>query len=90
MNNFDYIIVGRGLAGTVLSLALIKENKKVLIIDEPSLSSSSKVAAGLYQPMTFKRTVETWVGLNSITEAIEFYQWTEELLAESFFHPLSM
>lgn len=90
MNNFDYIIVGRGLAGTVLAFSLIKENKKVLIIDEPSLSCSSKVAAGLYQPMTFKRTIETWVGLNSITEAIEFYKWTEELLAESFFHPLPM
>jgi len=90
MNNFDYIIVGRGLAGTVLALSLIRENKKVLIIDEPSLSSSSKVAAGLFQPMTFKRTVETWEGLNSITKATKFYQWAEKLLNESFFHPLPM
>lgn len=90
MNNYDYIIVGRGLAGTVLALSLIKENKKVLIIDEPSLSSSSKVAAGLFQPMTFKRTVETWEGLNSISFASSFYQWAEELLKEKFFHPLPM
>lgn len=90
MNKFDYIIVGRGLAGTVLALSLIKENKKVLIIDEPSLSSSSKVAAGLFQPMTFKRTVETWEGLNSINKATEFYKWAEEILNESFFHLLPM
>lgn len=90
MREFDYIIVGRGLAGTVLALSLIKENKKVLIIDEPSLSSSSKVAAGLFQPMTFKRTVETWEGYNSISQATSFYQWAEELLEENFFHPLPM
>ncbi len=90
MNNFDYIIVGGGLAGTVLALSLIKANKKVLIIDEPSLSSSSKVAAGLFQPMTFKRTVETWEGANSISKATAFYRWTEEFLSDSFFHPLPM
>jgi glycine/D-amino acid oxidase-like deaminating enzyme len=90
MNKFDYIIVGRGLAGTVLALSLIKEKQKILIIDEPSLSSSSKVAAGLFQPMTFKRTVETWEGFNSISLATGFYQWAEKLLDSEFFHPLLM
>jgi glycine/D-amino acid oxidase-like deaminating enzyme len=90
MNKFDYIIVGGGLAGTVLALSLIKENKKVVIIDEPSLSSSSKVAAGLFQPMTFKRTVETWKGEESIKSAMLFYQWVEGFLSDSFFYPLPM
>ncbi len=87
---FDYIIVGRGLAGSVLALSLIKENKKILVIDEPTLSSSSKVAAGLFQPMTFKRTVETWKGLESITVATGFYQSAEKLLETEFFFPLNM
>lgn len=90
MKHFDYIIIGRGLAGTVLALSLLRESKSVLIIDEPTLSSSSKVAAGLYQPMTFKRTVETWEGLNSITLASEFYRYAENLLGETFFYPLKM
>lgn len=90
MSKYDYIIVGGGLAGSVLAMSLIRKNKSVLIIDEPSLSSSSKVAAGLYQPMTFKRTIETWEGLNSIKKSTEFYQWAEMELNETFFHPMKM
>lgn len=90
MSHFDCIIVGHGLAGSVLALTLVRENKKVLIVDDPALSSSSKVAAGLYQPMTFKRTVETWKGLESIVFSTQFYQWAEEFLQSEFFHPLPM
>lgn len=90
MKRFDYIIIGQGLAGTALAISLLREKKSVLIIDDPFLSSSSKVAAGLYQPMTFKRTVETWEGLNSITLASEFYRYAENLLGENFFYPLKM
>lgn len=90
MPRYDYIIVGRGLAGSVLALSLMKENKKVLVIDEPSLSASSKVAAGLFQPMTFKRTVETWKGLESISLATGFYRSAEKLLETEFFFPLEM
>lgn len=90
MTHFDYMIAGHGLAGSVLALSLAKENKTVLIIDDPSLSSSSKVAAGLYQPMTFKRTVETWKGLESITFSGIFYRWAEKSLKAEFLHDLPM
>ena len=57
---FDFIIVGQGLAGSVLAYSLVKKNKKVLVIDGLSKPSASKVAAGLYNPVTGMRLVKTW------------------------------
>ena len=31
-NEFDFIIVGQGLAGSVLSMLLLREKKKILVI----------------------------------------------------------
>lgn len=90
MPHFDYIIVGGGLAGSVLALSLLEKQKSVLVIDKPNLSSSSKVAAGLFQPMTFKRTIETWKGLDSINTSIEFYKNAENKLNAKFLHELKM
>lgn len=90
MPHFDYIIFGGGLAGSVLALSLLEKKNTVLVVDEPSLSSSSKVAAGLFQPMTFKRTIETWKGLESIQHSINFYKAIEKKLNTNFLYELDM
>lgn len=90
MPHFDFIIVGGGLAGSVLALSFLENEKSVLLIDQPILSSSSKVAAGLFQPMTFKRTIETWKGYDSIQTSIDFYKKAEKKLNSDFFHELKM
>lgn len=59
--HFDYIIVGQGISGTLLSRSLIKEGKTVLVIDDGNTSASSKVAAGVINPVTGKRLVKTWM-----------------------------
>ena len=43
---FDFIIVGQGLAGTLLAHDLIELEKSVIIIDTHLKASSSRVAAG--------------------------------------------
>ena len=60
MNNTDYIIIGQGLAGSLLSLKLMERGRKVMVYDLPSKNQSSSVAAGLYNPITGKRMVKTW------------------------------
>jgi len=58
---FDYIIVGQGICGTFLSWNLLKAGKKILVIDEPYQSSSTKVASGIINPVTGRRVVTTWM-----------------------------
>jgi len=54
VNKVDFIIVGQGLAGTLLAYDLISNNKKILIIDKNLKASSSKVAAGMINPVAMK------------------------------------
>ena len=57
----NYTIIGQGLAGSILAYFLLKEGQNVQIFDNPSIPSSSKVAAGIYNPVTGKRLVKTWL-----------------------------
>ncbi len=56
----DFIILGQGLCGTLLSWYLLKAGKKVLVIDESKPSTASKVASGVINPVTGRRIVRTW------------------------------
>ena len=56
----DFIIVGQGIAGTTLSWELQKLGASVRVIDAEHAQSSSRVAAGLYNPITGRNMVKTW------------------------------
>ncbi len=51
----DFLIVGQGLAGTLLARALRQRGQKVLVIDNGRKSAASRVAAGLMTPLTGQR-----------------------------------
>lgn len=76
----DYIIVGQGIAGTMLSYELLRRNKMVLVIDNNISNSSSKVASGLINPVTGKRHVKTWLIDELLPVAINTYQSLEKKL----------
>jgi len=57
----DHIIVGQGLCGTWLSYYLQKENKLFVVIDDNRDGTPSKIAAGIINPVTGRRMVETWM-----------------------------
>lgn len=81
----DYIIVGQGLAGTVLAHTLLKQNKSVLIVDLPSISAASRVAAGLWNPVVFKRLVKSWMADDLLEYMDNFYPEVELLVNEKFY-----
>lgn len=85
MKQVNYIIVGQGLAGTILAQTLLKQGKSVLIIDDPSLSQSSRIAAGLYNPVVFKRLVKSWMADELLPYMDEFYTEAERLLNIPFY-----
>jgi len=81
---YDFIIVGQGIAGTVLSDHLLDAGLKVLVIDNSSLSNSSRVAGGLYNPITGRKMVKTWRADDLFNYLRPFYSQLEEKLKTKF------
>ena len=81
----DYIIVGQGLAGSVLAYELLENKQTVLVIDEEKENTSSRVAAGLCNPVVFKRLTKSWLVDEVLENAKSFYRQQEKLLGEQFY-----
>jgi len=84
---YDYLIVGGGLAGSTLAYRLIKLGAKVLVMDEPNKNISSFAAAGIFNPITGKRTALTWKADDMFDELHTFYHKLQNEMGEPFFHP---
>lgn len=82
----DYIIVGQGLAGTLLAHELLKKGKTVQIFDNNYFGGSSKVAAGIINPVTGRRVVKGWLIDQLIPFAKSTYEGLEKLFGEKFYH----
>ncbi|PWK28164.1 glycine/D-amino acid oxidase-like deaminating enzyme [Arcicella aurantiaca] len=82
-----FIIIGQGLAGSILAYFLLQEGQEVQIIDTPEFPSSSKVAAGLYNPVTGRKLVKTWLADKLFPFLEYFYAQLEKELNAKFFHP---
>jgi glycine/D-amino acid oxidase-like deaminating enzyme len=78
MEKSDFILVGQGLAGSILAMELISLGKKVLVIDDPSLSSCSKVAGGIYNPVVFKRLTKSWMADQVLPVMFDFFAEQEK------------
>jgi len=52
---YDFLIVGQGLAGSLLAWRLQQRGKRVLVLDDGHRTASSKVAAGLINPLAGMR-----------------------------------
>jgi glycine/D-amino acid oxidase-like deaminating enzyme len=86
MKKTDVIIVGQGISGAVLSAEMLLNNINVLVIDEGLPNTSSKVSAGLYNPIVFKRVVKSWMIDELNPAAITLYKKMEELTVAHFFY----
>ncbi|MDZ7900554.1 MAG: FAD-binding oxidoreductase [Arcicella sp.] len=83
-----YTIIGQGLAGSILAYMLMQEGQEVQIIDSETIPSSSKVAAGLYNPVTGRKLVKTWLADDIFPFLEDFYPKLEKELNAKFFHPI--
>ena len=83
---YDFIIVGQGIAGSILSYTLLKQKQKVLVINNSQRNSSSLVAGGIFNPITGKNLVKTWQADRLFPYMLQFYQELEETLASKFLH----
>ena len=76
---YDYIIVGGGLAGMLLAWELIDRKKKFLIYSDNAPASSS-VAAGTWNPVTFRKMIPTWRSQEMINKMFQVYSKVEKKL----------
>ncbi len=74
------LIIGQGIAGTMLAHHLIQAGEKVVVLDEMGITTSSRVAAGLYNPVTGKRMIKTWLADDLFPYAIKVYKRLEQEL----------
>jgi glycine oxidase len=81
----DYIIVGQGIVGSVMALTLIRKGKSVVVIDQPKLSSSSKIAAGVYNPFNFRQAMNNWRAGEMVNAAKDLYQYAEKISGQQIF-----
>lgn len=86
----DYLIIGQGLAGSLLAWELIRRGLNVAVMDNGHRDASSRVAAGLINPVTGLRLVksphtEVWLRV-----ATETYADLEAAFGRRIYHPLPM
>jgi glycine/D-amino acid oxidase-like deaminating enzyme len=89
-NSYDYLIVGQGIAGTSLAWHLHHAGKKILLVNDASLPSSSRVAAGIFNPLTGKKLVKTWLADDLFPYAQNFYSSLEKKLDAHILHQASI
>ena len=77
---YDYLIIGQGLAGSLLAFALIQRGQRVLVVDNNLYGSSSQVAAGLINPITGHRLNLNHDFNDHLNNALAFY----DALAQEF------
>ena len=83
----DYIIVGQGLAGSLLSFMLLKKGKKIAVVDNNFSTSSSMAAAGIINPITGRHFVKSWKTDELYPVFTQTYLEISELIQKQIFHP---
>ncbi|MFT4667912.1 MAG: glycine/D-amino acid oxidase-like deaminating enzyme [Polaribacter sp.] len=81
----DYLIIGQGIAGSLLAWFLSERGQKIHLIDNHYIGSSSVVAAGIINPVTGRRLVKSWMFDELLPIAKRTYQEIENKLAEHFY-----
>ncbi len=73
MREAEFLILGRGLAGTCLALRLAMQGRSFRILASAQTASASSKAAGLMNPVTGRRMALTWNFAEVWPEAVNFY-----------------
>ena len=83
----EILIVGAGLSGVTVALELIERGHHVSIIDN-NINYSSRIAAGIINPLVFRRMTKSWRVDDFIPFLKGHYKKLEEVTGYSFFHEL--
>ncbi|MGV6860784.1 MAG: NAD(P)/FAD-dependent oxidoreductase [Putridiphycobacter sp.] len=85
-NNTHFNIIGWGLAGTTIAWQLYFDNQNFSVFDSTT-NHSTKTAAGLVNPIVFKRLTKSWNADILMPFAKDFYQKIETILKAQIIKP---
>jgi glycine/D-amino acid oxidase-like deaminating enzyme len=86
----DALIIGQGLAGTLLAADLMARGVRVLVVDDGHRSSSTRMAAGLLNPVSGMRLTKSRQADRFVPEALRTYAGLEQRWGATFYHPMPM
>lgn len=84
----DILIVGQGLAGSLLGWALERAGIEFAIADAGTERAASTVAAGLINPITGRRLVKSWGVDVLLPQAAQMYREIGDELGVPLWHPM--
>ncbi len=87
MDSQHVLIIGAGLAGTSLAHQLLANGHRVQFVDR-GVNHSTAVAAGMVNPMVFRRMNKSWRLDEFMKDAKSFYLHMEKELGHALFHPI--
>ena len=82
-----WTISGQGLAGTCLAWALWERGEEDFVIVDRGAGGSSRVAAGMINPVTGKNFEPSWQIADFLPEAMALYQRVEERIGRQLWYP---
>ncbi|MEQ8580969.1 MAG: FAD-dependent oxidoreductase [Marinoscillum sp.] len=88
MEKVDYLIVGQGIAGSLLAYELMQAGQRVFVLNEEKETTSSNKAAGIYNPITGRKLVKTWLADALFMELEAYYLGLEQILGTHFVYPM--
>lgn len=82
----DFLIVGQGLAGSALAMALIRRGKSVLVVDRADANAATRVAAGLVTSLAGKGMNPAWRQEEYLPYAMAYYADLEKRGGRKLFY----
>lgn len=83
MRKVDCIVVGQGIAGTLISYELTQAGRSVMVFDQPGITHASRVAGAIINPFN----INTWEPVTNsglfIPPAIDTYRQLEQITGQS-------
>ncbi|MAY84891.1 MAG: FAD-dependent oxidoreductase [Flavobacteriales bacterium] len=86
MKEVEYLIVGQGIAGSVLAYQLEQRKKSFCIIDRGHKNSASYVAAGVINPLVLKRMTLSWRAGEFMAYMHDFYLKLDDYIGIKSYH----
>ena len=85
----DLLIIGQGLAGSLLAIEALNHGLKVLVVDDGK-ENASQVAAGLVNPLSGLRLLKTQDVAELLPIAKSVYRHLEQRYQQTFWHERAM